>query len=259
MIELIIFGLLSGVGGMVLGAIIPLLFKNVSDEFNRLLTVFAAGIMLAVTIFDLFPEAFIVVREVMEVKHDIHLVLYVFGFALISMIILFGLTTLIKIMAKKRQNLLPQKNHKYYLTGIILMLSIALHDLPEGVAIGVSYSLQASKGLSMAILIGIHNIPEGFASALPFKRAGMKRHKIVLLCGLVGLVTLVGAIAGYYLGQIDPYVDSALLALTAGAMLYLVFDMFKDGFAGKRKSLLAFTTIMAIFLGIFIISVVSGV
>jgi ZIP family zinc transporter len=106
-------------------------------------------------------------------------------------------------------------------TGFLLSAGIAIHNLPEGIAIGSGMALPGTFGLELALLIFAHNIPEGMAMSLPLRLAGTKKSRILLLGLLVGAPTAVGAWIGAYLGAISHTVVGVCLGFAGGAMLYL--------------------------------------
>ncbi|MCL1996415.1 MAG: ZIP family metal transporter [Defluviitaleaceae bacterium] len=94
--------------------------------------------------------------------------------------------------------------------------AIILHDLPKGFAIG------SAGSVSVAILIGLSCIPEGMSIAIPLKAGGVKWWKILGLCGLAGMSTVLGAIIGYLVGGINVYLSGIMFAIAAGCILGIV-------------------------------------
>ena len=103
--------------------------------------------------------------------------------------------------------------------GILLLIGVALHNIPAGIAIGAGDL--TGRGLAMAVCIGLRNIPEGLAVGLSLKLSGVRGHKILLLSLFSGTVTALGAILGYRMGLHAPYLLAAGLSFSAGALLYL--------------------------------------
>ena len=110
----------------------------------------------------------------------------------------------------------------------LLVFAVTLHNIPEGMAVGVSFALAAQNGhdptmytaaMALAIGIGIQNFPEGAAISLPLRQEGLSTAKSFVLGSLSGLVVLTVLIAGF----IQPLMPW-LLAFAAGAMLYVVVE-----------------------------------
>lgn len=106
--------------------------------------------------------------------------------------------------------------------GCLVAIGIALHDLPEGMAIAVGYSATEKLGLLIALAIGLHNIPEGMAIAAPLRMGGMRKKSILFLNLFISIFTPLGGFLGYLLVNISRHFIALLLALAAGAMTYIV-------------------------------------
>jgi len=102
-------------------------------------------------------------------------------------------------------------------TAIPVAFAIILHDLPKGLAIGSAGSLGA------AVLIGISCVPEGMTIAIPLKAGGVKWWKILGICGMAGLATVLGAVIGHLVGGINVYLSGMMFAIAAGCILAVVF------------------------------------
>lgn len=121
---------------------------------------------------------------------------------------------------------------RYFQLGLLVAVGIALHDLPEGMAIAAGHTAQKETGVMLALAIGLHNIPEGIASATPFVMAGTKRRWILFTMLIISFFTPLGAWLGLLLLSLGPQLISILLALAAGAMISLVIrEMIPEAWA----------------------------
>lgn len=192
---------------------------------------FAAGVMTFVVLLDLLPYSY-----------SYGSLLYTtLGFWLgVSLMKL--LKVLVHNVAKRQMKAKGQHLNRYLQLGILVAIGIALHDLPEGMAIAAGHKAHSETGLMLALAIGLHNIPEGIATATPFIMAGTKRWKILLLMLLISLFTPFGAWLGLLLLSLGDVLISLLLALAAGAMISLVLhDLLPEAWqTGKKASLLGF-------------------
>lgn len=107
--------------------------------------------------------------------------------------------------------------------GYLLALGIALHNLPEGLAIGAGMEADRHLGVMVALAIGIHNIPEGMALVGLLCAGGMPGPGAVIVATATGLLIPAGAIMSSFLVALTPFMLAFLLALGAGALLYVVW------------------------------------
>ena len=145
-----------------------------------------------------------------------------------------------------------------FVAGLVMACAIALHNVPEGMTIGASYasndSVMGSAALILAVLIGLHNIPEGMAVSVPLISGGMKKAKAVVLTAASGIPTILGALLGFWLGEIGPLGLTLSLGFASGAMLYVVFgEILPQSLLMYHSQLPAFTTIVGMLVGILII------
>ncbi|MBQ8537556.1 MAG: ZIP family metal transporter [Clostridia bacterium] len=106
-------------------------------------------------------------------------------------------------------------------TGLMLCLGVAMHNLPEGLAVGAGFQDAPILGLTLAGCIIAHDFPEGLTMAVSLKQGHMPRLRIIGLAALAGLPGIIGTLAGYWIGAAAPFALSFCLALAAGAMLQI--------------------------------------
>jgi ZIP family zinc transporter len=222
------FSIGAGVLAMGLGgAISVLLFKRSSERVICWLLSFAAGIMTSVVCFGLIPEA-------AQLSDTITCVL---GLGLGVLVIMLLNSIVDRITDTKDENLSIHNTHEelYHQTsvilnpkrmlrsGIIMLIAIGLHNIPEGIAIGAGGSYDLNLGVLVAIMIALHNIPEGMAIAAPLLAGGINRWKVLLLTFVCGTTTVFGALLGILIGNISDFAVALSLSAAGGAMLYVVF------------------------------------
>ena len=200
--------------GTCLGAVMVVLFGRVGGRTLALLLGFASGIMGAVVLMDLLPASL----------HHGGPLACLAGFA--------GGFLLVTAMDQALHVLVPGRNaHRLYLRmGYLIALGIALHDLPEGIAIAAGYSTSSVLGPALALAIGLHNIPEGMATAAPLRAGGMNGARVV-----VSLVTPLGTLLGLFILHASPGFNALLLALAAGAMVYIVTGKLVPASLGSHR------------------------
>ena len=136
---------------------------------------------------------------------------------------------------------------------IMLILSITLHNIPEGLAVGVAfggiaYGIEGatlSSALMIALGIGIQNFPEGTAVSVPLRREGLSRKKAFFFGQLSGLVEPISGVLGALLVLKVRTLLPFLLAFAAGAMIYVVVEeLIPESQTNKRKELMALFTLI---------------
>lgn len=104
----------------------------------------------------------------------------------------------------------------------MVSIGLAIHNFPEGLAIGSGFGASLTLGYSLAIAICLHDIPEGISMSVPMKNGGMHPLKVVFYVILSGITTGVGAFFGALVGGISKEIIAMCLSFAAGAMLYIV-------------------------------------
>ena len=202
----LVAGMATGLGG----ALVALFPQMGLREYDSLLG-FAAGVMTAISTMGLVHEA---------VTQD-GLLMPVVGIALGA----GALFALDRYLPHEHESLSFEcTNPLAYRRGVMLFSAMALHNLPEGLAVGISYVVQPRLGIMLALAIALHNIPEGLAVAAPFRACGMPRRQYVGWATLSGLAEPVAAFLGA--GAVTLFAPALpfSLAFAGGAMLYVVSD-----------------------------------
>ncbi len=263
---------LAGVVGTGVGGLVGALLQKDSNRMVSLLLSFAGGVMLSVVCFDLVVEA---------IETEVGLALVIAAVSA-GVAITYLLNWLIDRKTnpevphidanhpKTADNLdeLIHSNHlehhrqdtklRLFVAGIVMACAIALHNVPEGMTIGASYAVSdgamGSAALLLAVLIGLHNIPEGMAVSVPLISGGMGKVKAVLITAASGIPTILGALLGYWLGEIGAVGLALSLGFASGAMLYVVFgEILPQSILMYHSKLPAFSAIVGILVGILVI------
>lgn len=201
-----VIGFIVGVLGTGLGGAFSFFIKNPSRRFLSSIIGLSGGIMLAIVAFELLPEAF----DIAGVTNT------AIGLGIGAITSAF-LDNLIDQSTKTRLS----EKQGYLKTGILLGLGIALHNFPEGLAIGSGFMAESSLGISLAIVIALHNVPEGIAMVVPMKIGGYGALKAFLLTLLVGAPMGLGAYFGVLIGEMAYGLIGICLAFAGGTMLYI--------------------------------------
>lgn len=203
-----LLGFVSEAGGLITGFIILYFFKIKSGKKMGMLYGATSGLMLAMICFDVLPEAL-----------DKGRVDLVFCGIIIGTLLGLILDDMVPMAEKKCAHLLAQSIEK---TGLILAFGIALHNIPEGFALGALGHTSTDSIGRLAIILALHSIPEGIAMAIPFRKAGAPLSVLLGIGLILGGMMGIGGILGFTLSGIDPKLISTGLGLAAGIILYIV-------------------------------------
>ncbi|ETF04235.1 membrane protein [Advenella kashmirensis W13003] len=209
----------AGFAATALGALAAFPLRSIPDRTQDTMLGFAAGMMLAASSFSLLLPG-------LEAAHEIA------GSAVLgSAVVVLGLALGVLLMLgldyftpHLHQELGTQGPEYKRLNGVwLFVLAIVLHNLPEGMAIGVSFSKSdMAVGLPLTTAIAIQDIPEGLAVALALRATGMSSGRAVLLAAASGLMEPLGAIVGVGMSSGMALAYPMSLGLAAGAMIFVV-------------------------------------
>lgn len=208
-----------GVGGAtVIGALLGVIFKNLTQKYSKIFLSFAGGIMLSAAVFGLIVPS-------LEDGGDWGLLVTVLG--------IFAGAVCLNLIDKLTPHLHKMigtdiEEHKSSSLNKILLfvIAIAIHNLPEGIAAGVGFGNpeDQSAGILIAIGIALQNIPEGMVIIAPMISAGVSKKKAFGIAALTGLIEVVGTFIGYFAVRAAEVILPFALAFAGGTMLYVVSD-----------------------------------
>ncbi len=220
-----ILGSIVGAVGTVAGGLIAMLIGKRAQEPRPFLA-FAGGMMVAVVFFDMLLES------------------EALGGPLRMCI---GAATGGVFFALADPLFSGKGEPSLYSTGILVLIGIALHNLPEGLAVGSSLVESRHLAISLSLLMLVHNVPEGIAVCLPLRLSGMKVRRVIVLALLTGLPTALGSVIGTAIGSISREMISFCIAFAGGAMLYISLKELIPA-AGKHK---VFCSLLGVCIGFF--------
>lgn len=232
-------GLFSGILGTGIGGLIAFFINRVNNRYLSAIIEFSAGLMTAVVCFELIPEAF-----------------NVGGISPAFLGIIAGIIVIIIIENYIKNSKSLKKayhNNSLLRAGLLTSIGIALHNFPEGFAVGSGFEASLSLGLTITAVIIIHDIPEGIAMAVPMRAGGFSRRKAFFYTLLSGVPMGLGAFLGAALGNISQSLIAVCLGFASGAMLYIVYGELvpesKRLYLGRLSSI---ANIMGIICGIIV-------
>lgn len=194
------------------GMIVILFSKKESNKIIVSSLSFAAGVMICVSLLDLVPESV----ELLTKKYSNVASILLFGIFLS-----IGVLSSIFIDTKMPDN---NKNHsKLFRVGIISMLAIILHNIPEGIATFMASSMNAKLGISLALAIAMHNIPEGISISVPIYYSTKSKKRAFLYTFLSAISEPFGALIAFLFLKnfITDSFMGMLFAFIAGIMTHI--------------------------------------
>ena len=228
-----------------------LMKKNLNEKIQKVIVGFAAGVMIAASIWSLILPSV----EMAEKQNIISWIPASVGF-------LLGVIFLL-LINKIADNIEKIKNGKKI---NMLIFSVVLHNIPEGMAVGVGFAgfLSGNAGIDLleamllAIGIGIQNIPEGAIISMPLKMQGENKVKSFIYGVLSGVVEPIAAFITIALINIIVPLLPYLLSFAAGAMIYVVIEELIPEMHEGKKSMLGVVGVTIGFLVMMILDIALG-
>lgn len=208
-----ILSLIAGIS-TVIGALIIYFDKNKDNKIVTVSLSFAAGVMICVSLTDLLPNCFNMILKVNNIFPRLIL-------TLIFMVIGIIISMLIdKYLPSEYES---RDNKGLYKIGIISMVAIILHNIPEGIATFITSSNNLKLGITLTIAIALHNIPEGISIAIPIYHSTGNKLKAIMYALLSGMSEVLGSILAYlFLAPfINNHIMAGLYAIIAGIMIHI--------------------------------------
>ena len=208
-----------GVGGAtIFGSVIGFVFKKISHKFSDIVLAFAAGVMLAAAVLGLVIPS-------VEYGGKFGLLITVLGIFSGAVCL-----NLIDKLVPHMHKMMGVDSEQHPATSsmnkvLLFVTAIAIHNLPEGIAAGVSFgSGNTADALLIAGGIALQNIPEGMVIIAPMLAAGVSSRRTFFCALATGLVEVVGTLLGYFAVSIASAILPFALAFAGGTMLYVISD-----------------------------------
>ena len=254
--QVILAGLFTW-GITALGAAIVFFFKKVNGTVLDAMLGLSAGVMISASFFSLLNPA---INQASNLGMNAWIVVSL-GFLLGGLLLILGDLFFNRFFEKKNK-----KNSKSIKRSLMLIFSITLHNIPEGLAVGVAFGSLAvglngvtlTSAVMLALGVAIQNFPEGTAISLPLRRENFSRTKSFVYGALSGIVEPISAFLGcllvIYVQNILPF----FLSFAAGAMIYVaISELIPESQKNKHKNLMSLFTIIG-FVLMMILDVALG-
>ena len=220
-----VFTLIAGLSTGI-GSVIALIAKRTNTKFLCFSLGLSAGVMLYVSFMEMMPGARVALAEAFGEKTGmLYMIIAFFGG--------MGLITLIDLLVPESGN--PHEMHgveemdkkdALHRSGLIVAVSLALHNFPEGIATFSSALTGMDVAVPITVAVAIHNIPEGIAVSVPIYHATGSKLKAFWYSFLSGFAEPVGALMAYFflMQYQTPAINGMVLAAVAGIMVFVSLD-----------------------------------
>lgn len=232
--------ILSSIAGI--STLIGFLFIFIKKDRNNIISKalgFASGVMFTISIIDLIPNSFLLIINNYSKIYTLFLI--IIGF-------LIGIILSSMIDQKVDKN--TKNSTKLYKLGLITMLVIMMHNIPEGIATYITTTQNTKLGLILTIAIALHNIPEGISISIPIFYSTKSKSKAFLYTLISGISEPIGALISYLF--LSKFVNDTILGIIysviAGMMINIsINELYKESANYNKKN-----TIIYFIIGAFI-------
>lgn len=226
-----IFTMILGVLSSLIGGFLCTIFHIKTKRTISILYELTAGIMTGIVCFEMLPESF-----------EISSLIYSLIGIVLGVMIIYMLDIIVYKFSKKSNT--SKK------VAMVVMISMAIHNIIEGLAVGSGFSFSLNLGITVLLGIFLHDIPEGMIVGITSKISGKKNENIMIETASVGACGGIGTFIGNYIGKIDDRYISLSLSVAAGAMLYLVAcELLPESKINSKSKNIYLMYIMGIVLG----------
>lgn len=215
----IVFLSALGVGfSTIFGSIIGFILKKPALRFNNIMLSFASGVMLAASIWGLIVPAL----EFSKFSFIIAVLGLFLGAVCIDLCNKL-IPHLHSLTGLDNGDLLSKENEIN--KALLFVIAIAVHNLPEGIATGVSFGTgNISDAIMVSLSIALQNIPEGMVIVSPLLSIGISKKRTLAIALLTGATEIIGTLIGYLIISISNFVLPFALSFAGGSMIYVIVD-----------------------------------
>lgn len=229
--NILVFSLLGSVGALT-GALLLFSNKKLIPGITRYLIAFAAGVLIAVSFFDLLPEAVHGAASNAAGAEGIN----VFPWVVVGIVLFFFLERYIHSFHSHEKH--HEHDRETKTTIPLIIIGDTVHNFVDGVVIAATFMTDATLGITATLAVVAHEVPQETGDLALLLHKGLAIRKVVVINVLSALAAVVGALITYFLGDFLSGYIPILLALTVGFFLYIALsDLFPEIQYEKKKSL----------------------
>lgn len=214
-----------------LGTIIIFVNKKRTTGFIAGALAFASSVMFCLSLFDLLPEAIYFFSKTKDTFISFSLC---FIFVVVGILISY----LLDCFVPEEKHVLNTNDKKLYKVGIITMLAIIIHNIPEGIATFITTADNIKLGLTLTIAITMHNIPEGISIALPIYYSLKSKKKALIYTFISAISEPFGALIAFLFITPSSTTFGILFSMIAGIMTYIaIFELLPNSLIYQKKKI----------------------
>lgn len=225
----LIISTIAGLSTLLGGVVVFFNIKNRSKFLSFALS-FSLSVMISISVFELIPESIVTLYKM-------------YGLLPSLLIGVGGFIVGVSIVSKINNKIDKISNNNLYNIGILSMIALMIHNLPEGILTFMTSFKDLSMGISLAIAIMLHNVPEGISISVPIYYSTGNKLKSILYTFISGLSEPLGALLAYLLLRniINDLTISLILILVSGIMISLsINDILPEvnSYKNKKQSII---------------------
>lgn len=234
-IKNVIYASLFSLIGTMIGSILGVLIARPSKKMIANMNGFAAGIMLEVVFIELVPSSF------ERIGQDVFL-------------IYMGIGIFFMYLLSKLYEEISVDKDAFLKTAVLTATGIMLHNLPEGIIMGIGFLHSTGLGVTMSFVIAVHDLPEGLVVATSLSASKLNTYKILFYSFITSVPTVLGCFIGIEMYWISPILIGIFLSIVSGVMLYItLFQLIIESIRISNF----FTTFKSVLFGIILGLVIS--
>lgn len=228
MINMFIFTFIGTVGFSLIGILFSIFGSKINPKIIKFMKGFTFGSIVSLLVTGIFKES---IQAFSKINENFSL-LFTLGVILVVLALFYLVHLLFDKAHHEHHHDIECEDHDFHLhedksmfvTAILFLFSISLHNIPEGLALGSSFLGDEGHGILLSIVVfGLHNFVIAYTICESFLKTKVNKPKAITLTLTSSIIAYLSAIGGYFLGHINIYFEAILLSLSAGAMLYIIF------------------------------------
>lgn len=241
---IIFFTLLGSIGSLI-GGLLLLSRKKQAESLVHVLVSFAAGALLGTAFFELLPEA-------VEHAEEIGIEPPIFLFVLAGILLFYLLDRGIHWFYHHRNGKKKHDSHARPTVPLVIV-SDSVHNFIDGVAIAITFMVNPALGVVTTLAVAAHEIPQEIGDFAVLLHEGLSRKKVILINIVSGLLSVVGALLAFAIGEQVEAILPYALAITAGFFLYISLTNLIPEIHHEEKQGYAFMETVMLLLGVLLI------